>query len=384
MDVLYFDNAASSWPKPPAVLQAMAECLQEYAANPGRGSHQLAVKASRVLFDTRRHAAKLFGARNPNDISFTLNATHALNAAIKGFLQPGDHVVSTGIEHNSMRRPLEYMKRKFGVEVTYVPTDTKGYVDVDKLDKAICPKTRLVAATHSSNLLGTILPIQQIGDICKRKDVYFLVDAAQSAGVLPIDVDKMNIHLLAFPGHKGLLGPQGTGGLYIHPELTLEPLFHGGTGSQSESLDQPDIRPDRYEGGTQNTVGLAGLNQGIQFVLQETVEAIHKRQWELTQQLMTGLMQIKGIRLFGPEPGEDKTGIVAFNLEYADASEVAFILDQSFHIAVRAGFHCTPMAHESAGTFETGAIRASVGYFTTEQEVNTFIGAVQEISQQYG
>ncbi|MCD1261806.1 aminotransferase class V-fold PLP-dependent enzyme [Paenibacillus athensensis] len=381
---LYFDNAASSWPKPPMVVDAMSRCILEYAANPGRGSHRMAVQASRILFETRKHAAKLFGIKNPNDISFALNTTHALNQAIKGFVREGDHVICTSIEHNSVRRPLEYLREARHVQVTYIRNDERGYMDLKELEQAIRPNTSLVVVNHSSNLMGTIMPVGEIGELCRSKGVRLLVDAAQSAGVLPVDVESMNIDLLAFPGHKGLLGPQGTGGLYIHPDIEFEPLMHGGTGSQSEAIQQPKVRPDRYEAGTQNTPGLAGLNEGIKFVLNETVARIHEKEWRLTQRMMEGLLGISGVRVLGPELGQDKTGIVAFTLQQAEASEVAFILDQSFGIAVRAGYHCTPLAHAAAGTLGAGAVRASLGYFTTDDEVEQFIAAIQEISAQLG
>lgn len=381
MEIIYLDHAATSWPKPQAVMAAMMHHMQESAANPGRGSHHMAVQASRILFNTRVNAAKLFNVRNPNDIVFTMNTTQALNMAIKGFLQQGDHVICTMVEHNSVRRPLEYLKRTKAISITYVPTDILGNIRLTDVEAAIRKETRLCVVTHSSNLLGTILPVAEIGALCRMKRIRLLVDAAQSAGVLPIDVEKMNIDLLAFPGHKGLLGPQGTGGLYIHPEIDLEPLIHGGTGSQSEAIDQPQVRPDRYESGTPNVVGLSGLNEGIKFVLQETVEKIHEKEWALTQRMMNGLSRIKGVELLGPEIGQNKTGIVAFNTKDLDSSEVAFRLDREFGIAVRSGYHCTPLAHEAIGTLTRGAVRASVGYFTTEADVDALIRAMEQICQ---
>ncbi|MGO4498175.1 aminotransferase class V-fold PLP-dependent enzyme [Paenibacillus sp. 2RAB27] len=382
-DVMYFDQAASSWPKPPSVMDAMMQCMQEYAANPGRGSHQMAVKASRTLFETRKNLAKLFGVRNPNDISFALNTTHALNQAIKGFVKPGDHVICTNVEHNSVRRPLEYLKASVGVELTYLQHDEQGNMQINDLKEAFRANTTLVVVNHSSNLLGTIMPIGEIGELCRSRGVKLLVDAAQSAGVLPIHVVDMNIDMLAFPGHKGLLGPQGTGGLYIHPDIDLEPLLHGGTGSQSEAIHQPTVRPDRYEAGTQNTPGIAGLNEGVKFVLAETVDKIHAKEWAHTQQLMEELLGIEGVTILGPKLGQNKTGIVSFNIQNVDSSEVAFILDHSFQIAVRAGYHCTPLAHEVAGTLAKGAVRSSIGYFTTDEEVTALIEAVKEIQAQY-
>lgn len=377
--LIYLDNAATSWPKPPAVLEAMERFMLESAANPGRGGHAMAVRASRTLFETRKRLARLLRIGNPNDIAFTSNTTHALNLAIQGLLKPGDHVIATSIEHNSVRRPLEALKRKLGVEVTYVDTDVRGVLDLSNVEAAMKPNTKLIAATHSSNLLGSITPIASVAEIAKRKGAKLLVDAAQSAGILPIDVGSMGIDLLAFPGHKGLLGPQGTGGLYIHPDIDLEPLMHGGTGSKSEAPEQPTVRPDRYEAGTPNTVGIAGLAEGVAFIQKETVQAIHEREKHLTFMLMEGLLAIPGVTILGPELGEERTAIVAFLLEGVDPSEMAFLLDQQFGIAVRAGFHCTPLGHETAGSYETGAVRASPGYFTTESEIVCMVEAVKQI-----
>ncbi|WP_028608682.1 aminotransferase class V-fold PLP-dependent enzyme [Paenibacillus harenae] len=381
--VIYLDHAATSWPKPPAVMEAVIQAMINDAANPGRGSHAMAVRASRVLFDTRKQLSRLFNIKNPNDIAFASNTTMALNMAIKGWLKPGDHVIATSVEHNSVRRPLYYLEQKIGIQVTYIEADERGNIKLEDVKASIRPQTTLLIVNHSSNLLGTILPIADIADIASKHGIKLLVDAAQSAGVLPIDVKGMGIHMLAFPGHKGLLGPQGTGGLYIDPELELEPLLHGGTGSQSEALEQPHVRPDRYEAGTQNTPGLAGLRMGVQHVLNEGIQNIHTKEWALTQRLMEGLLPVEGIRLLGPEPGEQRTGIVAFHVEGIDPSELSFILDQHYNIAVRAGFHCTPLAHACAGTSATGAVRASVGIYTTEAEVDALAEAIKEIALQY-
>ncbi|NBD25059.1 aminotransferase class V-fold PLP-dependent enzyme [Paenibacillus sp. T1] len=380
---IYLDHAATSWPKPSLVVDAVKEAMERDSANPGRGSHAMAVRASRILFEARRSLAKLFVVKNPNDISFGLNTTMALNTAIKGTLKPGDHVIATAVEHNSVRRPLEYLKRLGMIDVTYVETDDRGQLDAKQVQLAIRSNTKLVVVNHSSNLLGSILPIADIGEVTRRRGVKLLVDAAQTAGLLQIDVEGMGVDMLAFPGHKGLLGPQGTGGLYVHPEVDLEPLLHGGTGSQSESIEQPSVRPDRYEAGTQNTAGISGLRAGVEHVLHETVQNIHTKEWTLTQLMMEGLLAVKGVRLLGPGLGRPRTGIVSFVMEGADPSEIGFILDQHYNMAVRTGFHCTPLAHGTAGTLETGAIRASVGCFTTSEEVDAFVGAVNEIGRHY-
>ncbi|WP_136607521.1 aminotransferase class V-fold PLP-dependent enzyme [Paenibacillus dokdonensis] len=377
--VIYLDHAATSWPKPPEVMKAMQIAMEEAAANPGRGSHQMAVKASRVLFETRRVLSRLFGVHNPNDVVFTHNTTEALNLAIKGLLHKGDRVVATMVEHNSVRRPLEFLKRTLGIEVEYVPVNDQGELDMLKLKAALSKRPKLVVCSHSSNLLGSILPAAEIGELAHEQGAAFLLDAAQSAGCLDLDVNAMHVDLLAFPGHKGLLGPQGTGGLYISPSIDLEPLLHGGTGSQSEEKEQPMVRPDRYEAGTPNTLGIAGLKAGVEKVLELSPQQIYKHEWDLTQRIMEGIQNIKGMRILGPEKGKPRTGIVSFVSVERDSSEIAFQLDREYGIAVRAGMHCTPLAHEGADTLQTGAVRVSVGVDTSIDEVDTLIDAIEKI-----
>jgi cysteine desulfurase family protein len=379
--VVYLDNAATSWPKPPGVHEAMTECLLKYGANPGRGSHRMALQAGRKMLEARQLLARLFHADNPNDIVFTLNTTHALNIAIQGSLRPGDHAIATAIEHNSIRRPLEAMRRLRGVEVTYIPTDEAGRIDLNDLKAAIRPNTRLVAVTHSSNLLGTVIPVGDIGAVTRSRGILLLVDAAQTAGALDIDVETMNIDLLAFPGHKGLMGPLGTGGLYVRPGVELEPLMYGGTGSRSEEPAQPEVRPDKYEAGSPNTVGIAGLAAGVKFVLEQTVRAIGAKELALVRRLMDGLRDIPGLRMLGPGPEEERTAIVSFLLEGIDPAETAFLLDREYGIAVRAGFHCTPLAHERAGTLGSGAVRASPGYFNSEADIDALVAAVEALAK---
>ncbi|NGZ76604.1 aminotransferase class V-fold PLP-dependent enzyme [Saccharibacillus alkalitolerans] len=379
--VIYLDHAATSWPKPEAVLEAMTRSMQEEAANPGRGAHRMAVSAGRVLMRTRMSLGRLFGVSNPNDIAFMPNTTAALNQAIKGLLLPGDHVVATMIEHNSVRRPLEYMRRRHGVQVDYVQADESGTIDTAELSSLCRANTRLIVCNHSSNLLGSILPVADIAQIARSHGAYLLVDAAQSAGTMEIDVERLGIDLLAFPGHKGLLGPQGTGGLYIRPAIDLTPLMHGGTGSQSEEAEQPSVRPDRYEAGTPNTVGIAGLGAGVRHVLEEGAAVIGRREWELTQLLMEQLSSVDGLNLLGPKLGEPRTGIVSFTLDGMDAAEIAFRLDRHYGIAVRAGYHCTPLAHRTAGTTAGGAVRSSVGYDTTRAETEALTEAMREIAR---
>lgn len=309
-----------------------------------------------------------------------MNATQALNQAIKGFLKPGDHVISSSIEHNSVRRPLEYMHRTSGVDVTYVGPRENHLFDLEDFEKAIKPNTRLLVVSHASNLTGVILPVADLGAMAKQHGIAFLVDASQSAGVLPIHVEEMNIDMLAFPGHKGLYGPQGTGALYVRDDIDLVPLVHGGTGSQSEAVDQPTTRPDRYESGTANTVGLAGLLAGVTYVMEKGVDNIRRHEWELVKRTITALEKISGVEVYGPGVDIERVGVVSFNIAGVDASEVSFILDQQYGIATRSGYHCTPLGHQTAGTEARGAVRVSYGIFNTEADVETLIQAVQEIA----
>jgi cysteine desulfurase family protein len=380
MAIIYLDNAASTWPKPPEVKEKMAEAIDDFAANPGRGGHALAMKASKAVFQTRMQVSRLFGIQNPNNLFFYLNATQALNQAIKGFLKEGDHVISSSIEHNSVRRPLEYMSRTKKVEVTYVEPREDQLFYVEDFVKAIRPNTRLLAVSHASNLTGVILPIAELGSMAKEHNIAFLVDASQTAGALPIHVDEMKIDMLAFPGHKGLYGPQGTGGLYVHPDIDLEPMIHGGTGSQSEAVEQPTTRPDGYESGTVNTVGLAGLLAGVKAIMEKGIDNIGEHEWQLAKKAMLGLTEIPGVKVYGPGIETKRVGVVSFTIAGVDATEVSFILDQTYGIATRAGFHCSPLGHETAGTAETGAVRASFGMYNTETDVETLIEAVREIA----
>ncbi|MCR8996146.1 aminotransferase class V-fold PLP-dependent enzyme [Brevibacillus laterosporus] len=383
MSVTYLDNAASSWPKPPQVKEAMIEVIDDYAANPGRGGHALAMKASKALFRTRVQLARLFGIENPNNLFFYQNATQALNQAIKGFLQQGDHVVTSSIEHNSVRRPLEYLRTKLGIEITYVRPREDQFFYAEDFAQAFRKETKLLVVSHASNLTGMILPIKELGELCEHHRLTFLVDASQTAGVLPIDVADMKIDMLAFPGHKGLYGPQGTGCLFVKDEINLEPLLHGGTGSQSEAIEQPTTRPDRYESGTANTVGIAGLGAGVSFVLETGIEKIHQQEWALAKMTLEELMKIDGVEVYGPDLSIERVGLVAFNIKGADASEIAFILDQQYQIAVRAGYHCTPLGHETVGTEKRGAVRASFGVFNDENDVRRLISAIREISEAF-
>jgi cysteine desulfurase family protein len=377
--IIYLDHAATSWPKPQGVAEAVAAAITEYGANPGRGAHRLAVEASRVIVQTRYALAQFFKIKNPNDIVFTNNTSAALNTVIFGYLNQGDHVIYGGVEHNSVRRPIEHLVATGSVTADVIQTSEIGEIDlVDLEEKLKAHQTKLVIINHGSNLLGTIAPIATIAKLVHRYGARLLVDAAQTAGTVPLHVEELAIDFLAFPGHKGLLGPQGIAGVYIHPEINIRPLLYGGTGSQSEHVQQPNVRPDRYETGTLNTPGIAGLRVGLAYVQQQTVEAIHKKEWALTQLLISKLQPYKKVRLLGPDLGVDRVGVVSFTIDGVDSARVAFELDRQFGIAVRSGYHCTPMAHEVAGTRESGAVRVSVGWSTTEHEIEALCEALQQ------
>jgi cysteine desulfurase family protein len=377
--MIYLDNAVTSWPKPERVYIAADNAFRNFSGNPGRSGHKLSLAAGRCIEETRLLAARLFNIPKPESLSFTLNTTDSLNLALKGVLRPGDHVITSSMEHNAVARPLEALKAK-GIEYTKVPVSPLNGANPDDVRTAIKKNTKLVVWSHVSNVCGTINPIEEIGAIARERGILFLVDAAQSAGVFPIDVQKMNIDLLAFPGHKGLLGPQGTGGLYVQEGLVLIPLREGGTGSRSEELAQPPNGPDRYESGTQNTAGIAALGEGMKFILDEGIENIHAKEARLTSRLIDGLCGLPGLRLYGPPAGLDRSGVVSLTLDSIDPVQVATILDQSFDIAVRSGLHCAPDAHRTLGTLTTGGtIRISAGHLNTDEDIDRCIRALQSI-----
>ena len=380
---MYLDNAATSSPKPESVYQGMDRFLREVGANPGRSAHRLAVSAASAVAQTRRLLARFFNAPAPERVAFTLNATDALNLALKGVLKPGDHVVTTSMEHNSVARPLRKLEAA-GVAVTFLAASPEGRVAVEDLAAALTAATRLVAITHASNVTGTLQPIAEVGRLCRERGVLLLVDAAQTAGVYPIDIRAMGIHLLAFPGHKGLLGPPGTGGLIVDEGLCLDTVREGGTGSQSESDQQPDWMPDRLEVGTLNTVGIAGLGAGLRFIEQTGRERIQEQEQLLVQRLLRGLAAIPGAALYGPPPGAERASVVSFNLERWEPQDAAAALDATFDIQCRAGLHCAPLEHRTIGTFPAGTVRFSPGFFNTETEIDMAVEAVRQLAAGLG
>lgn len=379
MAAIYFDNAATSWPKPASVRAALDDYFGEAGGNPGRSGHQMSVAAARIVGNAREALAELFNVRDPSRIVFTQNATHALNLALCGLLHAGDHVVTTSLEHNSVMRPLRHLETS-GIEISVVGCTPEGLLDLEGVRRAIRHNTRLLVTTHGSNVVGTLMPIGALAALAQEQGVRYLVDASQTAGVIPIDVQELGVDLLAFTGHKALLGPTGTGGLYIREGVALDPLMRGGTGSDSAHEIQPDFLPDAYESGTLNVAGIAGLAAGVRFLSDIGIEVVRTHEQQLVAQFLAGAREISGLRVYGPRDATLQCGVVSFNVDGAMASDVALILDESFEIMARSGLHCAPAAHRTLGTFPTGTLRFSFGWFNTPQEVEIAINALGDIA----
>jgi cysteine desulfurase / selenocysteine lyase len=377
---IYLDNAATSHPKPEQVYRAVDHALREIGASPGRGSYRQALAASRLLFETRESLAGLFGINDSARIIFTGSTTESLNLAISGLLRPGDHAITTTMEHNSVVRPL-HRAGGCGVTVTRVTGDCHGFINPRDIAAAIRPETRLIVVCHCSNVNGVIQPLEEIGRLARLANVPLLVDAAQSAGVIPIHVQHMGISLLAAPGHKGLFGPQGTGFLYIAEGIELAPLMAGGTGSHSSDLELPTTLPDRYESGTHNIPGIAGLKAGVDFIGQTGMAAIRARETDLVNQLLTGLGALPRVYLHGPPPDREQGGIVSFTVDGYDPGMLGFKLDRDYDICVRVGLHCAPDAHRTIGTYPNGTVRVSPGWFTSDEDIASFLSAMTRLLQ---
>ncbi len=379
--MIYLDNAATSFPKPPQVAEAIADLLAHRAGNPGRSGHSLALAAQAVVSDTRRALASFFGAREPSRVAFALNATDAINTALWGLLRPGDRVVTTSLEHNAVARPLSALADR-GVAVERVPCAPDGTLDPDDLSRALAAApTRLVAMTHASNVCGAILPIREAARLAHAHGALLLVDAAQTAGVLPIDVAEMGIDLLAFPGHKGLLGPTGTGGLYVSPEVRLAPVRQGGTGTRSEEERHPEAMPEALEAGTVNTVGIAGLGAALRVVQGHGLARVQAHEAALAARLLSGLREIPGVRVHGPADPRRQVAVISVTVEGWEPVDLGAALDSAFGIAVRPGLHCAPAAHRTLGTFPRGTVRLSPGLTTTEDDVDAALAAMRELAR---
>src|SRR3972149_1654716 len=373
---IYLDNAATSYPKPEPVYQRIDHILRHIGGNPGRSGHRMAMDASRVIFEARESAARLFNIKDASRVAFTKNATEAINIAFKGILKPGDHVVTTTIEHNAVVKPLKRMQGQ-GVKVTRVAADKDGRVSPVEIENAITKHTKLVTVVHASNVFGAVLPVAEIGKICRKKNILFMIDAAQTAGAMPIDVEALNVDILAATGHKSLFGSQGTGLGYVKEGIEPLPLVDGGTAEDNDMLEMPD----RIESGTMKPPGIGGLGTGKKILLKERVEKIRQYEEELIRQILEGLSDIKGIEIIGPSDEKNRTHLVSFNIEGKDPSDIGYRLDNEFGIMTRCGLHCAPYAHKTAGTYPHGAVRVSPGYFNTQKEIEEFLKAIREIAK---
>ncbi len=374
----YLDNAATSWPKPESVYQAVDNFMRHVGATPGRGGHWREEEAQRIATEARRAIARLVHAPAPEGVIFTMNATQAINIGLKGLLHPGDHVITSSIEHNAVWRPLKALERKGIITLTDVPCAPDGTLDPDLVRRAIRPETRLLVVTHASNVLGTILPVHELGSIAQEHGILFMVDAAQTAGALPIDMQAMHIDLLAFAGHKGTYGPHGTGGLVLRPDLALETIMEGGSGIQSAEEEMPAELPLRLEPGSQNAAGIAGLLAGVQFVLETGVERIRDHEMHLAARFIERIADIPGLRVLGPTDPAQRVAVVSLTIEGYFPDQLAAVLDKVFDVATRAGLHCAPQAHRTAGTFPDGALRFSPGFFNTEADIDLAAQALHE------
>ena len=382
--MIYFDNAATSWPKPPCVAEAMNHFLKDIGANPGRSGHRLSVEAGRIVYNTREAIAELFNAPDPLRIIFGYNVTDALNMALHGLLRSGDHVITSSMEHNSMMRPLRALEQK-GVEVSVVQNSHEGFLNSADIVAAIRSNTVMIALNHASNIVGTLLPVAEAGRIAHQHNLLLLVDAAQTAGAYPIDVQHDLIDLLCFTGHKSLYGPMGTGGLILGERVELDhfnPIKSGGTGSQSEHETQPNFLPDMCESGTPNAVGLAGLGASVRWIIEKGVDNICLHEDALTKYLIDGLSNIPGVKVYGGLNEQKQMSTVSFNIHGMQPSEVGLRLDEEFEILCRVGLHCTPASHKTIGTFPNGTIRFGLGFFNTMEDVETGITAVKKLASE--
>ncbi len=377
---IYFDNGSTSWPKAPNVVEAIAGLLANGAFNINRGNYEGAYEVEGIVLDTRDQLAGMFGANDSRSVIFTPGITYSLNYFIKGFLKQGDHVLVSGLEHNAVMRPLRQMEA-CGVAYDAVPTEEDGTVHPESVERAVKRNTKAVVMLHASNVCGTVLPIREIGEICRRRHLFFAVDTAQSAGTIPVDMKECGIDFLAFTGHKGLLGPQGIGGFLISEELDacMEPYIAGGTGSMSDSLDMPGSLPDKYESGTLNLPGIIGLHAALSYIGEKGIAKIHSRKMELTRCFLEQVSELKDVRIVGKKGIEDRVAVVSLDFGKADNALVAFELEQRYKVMTRVGLHCAPAAHRTLHTYPQGTVRFTFGAKNTKEEIDLCVKGIREI-----
>ena len=376
--MIYMDNAATTMQKPQQVIDAVAAAMCSMG-NAGRGAHAASLGAARTIYDAREKLACFFHAENPKQIAFTMNSTESLNIALKGVLNPGDHVITTMLEHNSVLRPLYELQEK-GTELTILKSNPQGALDYEDFEKAIKENTKAIVCTHGSNLTGNLVDVKRVGEIAKKHGVLFIVDASQTAGVFPIDVQEMGIDILCFTGHKGLLGPQGTGGIYVREGLTVRPLLCGGSGVQTYNKKHPSEMPTALEAGTLNGHGIAGLDAAVEYLMETGIDTIREREQDLMWRFYEGVKDIPGVKVYGYFSTRERCAIVTLNIGDYDSSEVSDELLMTYGISTRAGGHCAPLMHEALGTVEQGAVRFSFSHYNTDEELNTAIQAVKEMA----
>ena len=378
--MIYMDNAATTMHKPQEVIDAVVRAMSSMG-NAGRGANEASLSASRIIYDTRERLARLFGVKDARRIAFTNNSTESLNIAIKGILSPGDHVITTMLEHNSVLRPLYEMEKK-GVKLTIVPSDSRGCLNIHDIEEAITSDTKMIVCTNGSNLTGNYIDVKQIGELAHRHNVLFVVDASQTAGVFPIDVEDMKIDVLCFTGHKGLLGPQGTGGIYAREGVEIRPLKTGGSGIQTYSKTHPVQMPTALEAGTLNGHGIAGLHAALEYLERTGIDEIRTREQSLMRRFYEGVKEIPGVKIYGDFSQENRCAIVTLNIGEYDSSEVSDELLTEYGISTRPGGHCAPLMHEALGTVEQGAVRFSFSHYNTEEEVDIAIRAIHELAEE--
>ncbi|MBE5906730.1 MAG: aminotransferase class V-fold PLP-dependent enzyme [Lachnospiraceae bacterium] len=383
MERIYLDHACTSFPKPEAVPRAMVNYIENSGVNMNRGCYSEAYDVEEKVYETRELLCELFHGEDVKNVVFTKNITESLNVLLKGFLKPGDHLLVSSMEHNAMMRPLTQLAKQ-GVTFSRIPCEPDGSLCVEKMEALLQPNTRMVAMLHASNVCGTVMPIAKVGEFCKKHGLTFLLDTAQSAGILPINMEEMHIDAVAFTGHKSLLGPQGIGGFVIREHLIekIEPLLSGGTGSISHTEEIPEFMPDRFEAGTMNIPGILGLREGLLFIKQTGRECIAGKERALTERFLQGIKGIDRVQIIGKDTMDNRVGVVSIIIEGMDPADVADRLDREFQIMVRVGLHCSPSAHKTLQTYPTGTVRFSFGYFNTEEDVDAAIAAIARIARE--
>ena len=382
---VYLDNSSTSFPKPKVVADSIYNYLVNIGGNPGRANHSNALESNRYLYMAREEIASFFNYDKIENVIFTNNITSSLNILINGILKSGDHVITSSMEHNSVIRPLYNLKQTLNIELDIVNANSNGIINVDNIQKAIKPNTKLIVITHASNVTGSIQPIKEIGELCKKNNIYFILDSAQSAGVIDIDFKALSLNALAFTGHKSLLGPQGVGGFIIDDELNkiCNPSILGGTGSLSHSLSQPDFLPDKFESGTLNIPGIIGLYEAIKFIKSQGLSTIYEHNNYLRSYLINGILDLGNFSIHGEISSDKSTSCISITHSKLDVSELSYILDSDFNISNRSGLHCAPLAHKTIGTYPEGTVRISLGYFNTEEEIRYTLDSLNKINSLY-